>query len=216
MINICFHGIGSCIEEREAGESRYWVDQDRFLAILDVIQHYQQVRLSFDDGNASDVEIALPALVERRLRATFFAIAGRLGSRRSISADDLRLLRSLGMGIGSHGWDHVPWRGLNSVQQQREFVEARTALVEASGGPVDQAALPLGRYDRNVLAALRRHGYRTVFSSDKLLARPGAWLQGRYSLTRDDTPESVRSVINDRASLRRGRDQLASLVKRLR
>jgi len=35
------------------------------------------VQLSFDDGNRSDVGIALPALLERELSATFFVVAGR-------------------------------------------------------------------------------------------------------------------------------------------
>ena len=71
IINICFHGIGTPERELEPGEGR----------VLDQRGHVPRrsstrsptaadVRLSFDDGNASDVEIGLPALRERGLTAT--------------------------------------------------------------------------------------------------------------------------------------------------
>lgn len=216
MINLCFHGIGTCLREREKGESRYWISEDRFVDILDAIEGQSHVRLSFDDGNASDVEVALPELSRRGLAATFFAVAGRLDDLDSIRAAELRQLRAAGMNIGSHGWAHIPWRHLNPAQQHQEFVEARSALAEASGGVVDEAALPLGRFDRRVLAALRQHGYRTVYSSDRLPARPDAWLQGRFSVTKDDSAESVRAIIGHRTNLRDTRDLMASLYKRVR
>lgn len=216
MINICFHGIGTCVREREEGESRYWISERRFAEILDMVEGQSHVSLSFDDGNASDVHIALPELSRRGLTATFFAVAGRLNDADSIRAADLRQLRAAGMNIGSHGWAHIPWRHLAPAQQHQEFIEARTALAEASGGDVDKAALPLGRFDRSVLASLRKHGYRAVYSSDRLPARPNAWLQGRFSITQQDTPESVRAIIEHRTNILDARDLMASFVKRMR
>ena len=120
------------------------------------------------------------------------------------------------MEIGTHGWAHVPWRGLTPPEQQRELVDAREALAEASGGPVDDAALPLGRYDRRLLAQLRGRAYRTVFSSDRYPARSSAWLQPRYSLTATDTVATVRGIITHRAGLADLRSRTRSAVKRLR
>lgn len=216
MINICFHGIGTCRREREEGESRYWISEDRFSEILDVVEEQSHVRLSFDDGNASDMQVALPELSSRGLTATFFAVAGRLDDADSISASDLRQLRAAGMNVGSHGWAHIPWRHLTPSQQHKEFVEARLLLAEASDGDVDEAALPLGRFDRRVLAALRQQGYRTVYSSDRLPARPDAWLQGRFSVTKDDTAATVRAIIEHRTNIHDTRDLMASFIKRVR
>ena len=216
IINLCFHGIGSIDHEREDGESQYWVTADRFLRILDEVGESGDVRLSFDDGNRSDVAVALPALSERALSASFFALAGRLDDPASLSPSDLRDLRGAGMTIGSHGWTHTPWRGLSDDEARRELVDARTALVEASGGEIEDAALPLGRYDRKLLGRLGRIGYRTVYTSDRLPARSSAWLQARYSVTAHDTVESVRSVIKHRAGVRDARNLLVHAVKRLR
>lgn len=216
IINLCFHGIGSIVREREPGESRYWVAEDRFLRILDEVRESPSVRLSFDDGNRSDVAVALPALRARALCASFFALAGRLDDPASLSPSDLRELRNDGMTIGSHGWTHVPWRGLDDGAVRRELVDARTALAEASGGDVQDAALPLGRYDGQLLGRLKRIGYRTVYTSDRLPARSAAWLQARYSVTAQDTVESIRSVISHHPGVRDVRNVLASAVKRIR
>ena len=74
---ICFHGIGTPERTLEPGEDRYWVAIDEFLAMLDAIAAAPGVRISFDDGNASDIEIALGGLRERDLSASFFVLAGR-------------------------------------------------------------------------------------------------------------------------------------------
>lgn len=108
-MNICFHGVGTCRVERESGESRYWVNTDSFLRILDELVGRSEVRISFDDGNRSDVTIALPALRERGLDATFFVLAGRFDDPDSLDRDDVRELRAAGMTIGTHGWAHIPW-----------------------------------------------------------------------------------------------------------
>lgn len=215
MINLCFHGVGACVREREPGESGYWVSRDVFLPMLDLIRDRADVRLSFDDGNRSDVEEVLPALTERGLTADFFALAGRLDDPSSLSATDLQHLRGAGMAIGNHGWGHVPWRKLSAAERQREFIDARAVLIEASQGAIADAALPLGRYDRGTLTALKSAGYRTVFTSDRFRARPRAWLQARYSLGASDTVESLRHIL-EAPSTSELRPRAKSLVKRLR
>lgn len=215
-VNICFHGVGTCRAEREAGESRYWISTDEFLRTLDALAGVPDVELSFDDGNRSDISVALPALRERGLRATFFALAGRLDDPSSLSPDDLREVRAAGMGIGTHGWQHVPWRGLSDADAVREFDDARVALAEASAGGIVDAALPLGRYDRAALRALRARGYRSVYTSDRFAYSERSWLRARYSVTNADTASSVRQYATGRAGFSGLRNALASTVKRLR
>jgi hypothetical protein len=76
VLNVCFHGIGPPQRELEAGEDTYWLDTDCCLRILDEIATWPSVHVSFDGANVSDVQIALPTLVERGLRAQFFLLAG--------------------------------------------------------------------------------------------------------------------------------------------
>lgn len=190
--NVCFHGIGEPGRALENGEAPYWITQDSFLRVLDVLAAAPGVRISFDDGNASDVEVALPALLERGLTAIFFPLAGRLDAPGSLGRDDVRALQAAGMEIGTHGMDHRPWRGLDPAARRRELEEARDRIGEVIGLPVTEAALPLGRYDRALLGELRRRGYRAVHTSDRRRAREGAWLQPRFSIRSHDTVETVR------------------------
>lgn len=217
IVNICFHGIGVPQRTLEPGEDRYWISIEMFHRVLDEVIGRLDVRLSFDDGNASDIEIGLPALADRGLSASFFVIAGRLDLPGSLGRHDLVELRRSGMLIGTHGMNHVPWRRLSEVASNEEFVEARNLISVSAGVAVDSAALPLGQYDRKVLQRLRREGYRSVFTSDRRRANSEAWLQPRYSLRADDTIDSFRRSVLDRpAILRELRASTVGLIKRLR
>jgi peptidoglycan/xylan/chitin deacetylase (PgdA/CDA1 family) len=217
VVNVCFHGIGAPQRRLEPGEDDYWISRDVFLGVLDKVVGRHDVRLSFDDGNSSDVEIALPALLERGLQASFFVVAGRLDLPGSLSRDDVRRLHEAGMTIGNHGMSHRPWRGLDPARRREEFVIARTVLQDVTGSRVHDAALPLGRYDRTVLHELRPLGYRTVQTSDRRWAHTDHWLQPRYSIRRGDTVESVeRDVLRRPAVTSRARGALVGTVKRLR
>ena len=216
ITNLCVHGVGVCAQEREPGEAGYWVSEPTFLRILDLVLDRPDVSISFDDGNRSDLDIAYPALKERNLGATFFALAGRLGDSASLNPVDLRELRAHGMGVGTHGWSHIPWTRLSPADVVREFSDARELLAEASGGEILDAALPLGRYDRRALSQLRDARYRTVFTSDRFRARAASWLQARYSVTATDNVDSMQTLLSHRASLSEARNITASLVKRIR
>jgi peptidoglycan/xylan/chitin deacetylase (PgdA/CDA1 family) len=217
MINVCFHGVGAPARELEPGEARYWVTTGTFHAVLDEIATWPDVSISFDDGNASDVEHGLPALRDRGLTATFFVLARRLGLPGSLAGDDVRALREAGMTIGTHGMDHRPWRRLPPEARERELVTARERIAAAAGAPVTEAACPLGRYDRRLLADLRRLGYTRVHTSDRRHARPDAWLQPRFSVRDTDTPTALRAEVLSRpGAARRARLAATGLVKRLR
>jgi peptidoglycan/xylan/chitin deacetylase (PgdA/CDA1 family) len=174
----------------------------------------RNVRLSFDDGNASDAAIALPALQERGLTADFFPLADRLGTPGNLDDDTLQALATAGMTIGTHGAAHRPWTKVAASEQDRELQDARTRISEAIGRPVETAACPFGAYDRKVLQALRAAGYTTVFTSDARPAHSGKWLQPRYSVEADDTPESVRArMLTPRTAGGRAVDRAVLMVK---
>jgi peptidoglycan/xylan/chitin deacetylase (PgdA/CDA1 family) len=181
-INLTFHGIGEPGRPLDPGEGDVWVSREQFLALLDRAADRRDVAISFDDGNASDVEQALPALRERGLTATFFVLAGRLGRPSFVDEDGVRALAEAGMEIGCHGMRHRAWRGLDHRTLHEELVDAKRILEGAVGRPVTRAACPFGSYDRRVLRALRGTGYERVYTSDRGTARPDAFLQARNSV----------------------------------
>ena len=217
VLNVCFHGIGAPARSLEPGEDRYWISADEFHHMLDEIATWPKVRISFDDGNASDIEIGLPALRERGLSATFFVLAGRFGDAGSLSEADVVELHRQQMGIGSHGMDHISWRRMTPSVRKRELVEARQRITDVSGVDIIEAALPLGQYDRKLLADLKKLGYPVVHTSDRRAAHAGAWIQPRFSVTRKDTARTLReTVLTPPAFLRSMELSAKGVLKRLR
>ena len=122
VVNLCFHGIGTPGRELEPDEAQYWVGEAQFDELLEVVRRQPSLRVTFDDGNASDVGIALPALRRAGLEASFFLIAGRLGQRGSVDLDGVRELARAGMTVGNHGLRHRPWRSLDANGEREELL----------------------------------------------------------------------------------------------
>src|SRR6185295_6162500 len=103
-VTLTVHGIGTPVRPLDPGEDEVWVTVKQFEDVLDAVAGRADVRLTFDDANASDVEIALPHLVKRGLTAQFFLPAGLLGRPGRLTEDNVRELLDAGMTLGSHGW----------------------------------------------------------------------------------------------------------------
>ncbi|MFC4908599.1 polysaccharide deacetylase family protein [Actinomadura gamaensis] len=217
VINLTVHGIGSRTGRTlEPDEGATWVDVERFEQVLDAVAGRPDVRLTFDDGNASDLDTALPRLLERGLTAEFHVLAGRLGEPGRLTADGVRELAKSGMTIGSHGWAHRDWRRLTAAQVTEEHVHAHRVLEDITGEPVTRVAVPFGSYDRHVLRRLRRAAVARVYTSDGGPARPDAWLQPRTSLRHDLDDAWIARVLAPSAPALRLRRTAARLVKRTR
>jgi peptidoglycan/xylan/chitin deacetylase (PgdA/CDA1 family) len=217
VINLTFHGVGDPPRLLEADESRVWVSETRFVEILDAIRDRDEVRLTFDDGNASDAEHALPALVDRGLTATFFIVAGRVGETGFLDASAIRELARHGMRVGCHGMRHRPWRGLDAPALREELVEARARLEEIVEAPVSEVACPFGNYDRRVLHAIRKCGYRRAYTSDRGPSRAGDFIQPRTSVQAQDGPALLGALASADGTARRSAARRVKLaVKRWR
>ena len=185
---LTFHGLGTPPEHVRGSELTVWVDRGPYEATLDAVAGRPDVLITFDDGNRSDVEIALPALRERGLSATFFLVAGWLDEPGFITRDEVRELADAGMTVGSHGLHHRSWRTLGDDELEAELTQARSILTELGGHPVTEASCPFGEYDRRVLRHLRRLGHERVFTSDGGPARAESWLQPRNTIHADWDP----------------------------
>jgi peptidoglycan/xylan/chitin deacetylase (PgdA/CDA1 family) len=182
---LAVHGIGRPARQLDPGEDERWLTVEQFEHVLDVAGEREDVKLTFDDGNESDVEVALPRLVDRGLSAEFFPLAGRLGQRGYLDRDGLRELVRAGMEVGSHGWEPRDWRRLDARHARRELADAPKLLGDLCGRPVRRYSLPFGAYDRRVLARLRQAGATRVYTSDGGETRRDGWLQARTEVRHD-------------------------------
>ena len=216
-INLAFHGIGEPTRELPPAEKDVWITRERFEAILDDLQHRNDVWLSFDDGNVSDVRHGLPALRQRALQATFFVVAGRLGMPGFLTEEDVLRLVEAGMNVGSHGMHHTAWERLDDALLREELLASKKILEDVAGQPVLQAACPFGAYDRRGLRALHDYGYRRVFTSDDGVARPDRWLQPRNTVTVHNEADPLEYArAQDRPISRVALRRLKRAVKRWR
>jgi peptidoglycan/xylan/chitin deacetylase (PgdA/CDA1 family) len=219
IVNLTFHGVGSCERPMEPGEERVWVTLERFPVLVDAIAELKgggvTLGITVDDGNQSDLRVAAPAFAAAGITGTFFVCAGRLGMKGFLDASGVRALQSMGMRIGSHGHSHVSWRGLSSDKARQEFAEARARLEEIVGTRVEEAACPFGEYDRRSLSRLREAGFKVVYTSDGGGADSAAWLQARTSIAKDDDAASLARIVRD-ASRRSVVREVKTLLKRAR
>lgn len=193
-----FHGVGDPLRAFAPGEDAVWLTRAAFEAALDVVAPRADVRITIDDGNVSDLTIAVPALHARRLTATFFLPAGLLGRPGFLDAAQARELADAGMTVGSHGMLHRAWTGVSQDELDREIVGARDQLEQILGRPVREAACPFGAYDHRALRALRLAGFERVFTSDRGATRADAWLQARNTIHVGDRIEDVERIVTCR------------------
>ncbi len=216
-IGLIFHGIGTPGRTIDPDEAPYWIDRDLFAAILDRVRALPdpgRVRISFDDGNLSDIQNGLPMLVERGLSADFFVLTGRIGQAGSLGMADIRALHKAGMGIGSHGIAHRDWRGLDDAALGEELQTSRRVLEEICGVPVRTAGIPFGGYDARVLRGLRDAGYLAAYSSDGGRMDPTAFLRPRASVRAGMGMAEIDAMIAGRMGLRRRLRRMIGMARK--
>ena len=214
-----FHGIGSPGRLLEDGEARYWLSEAVFEDLVSRIARWsleQEILLTFDDGNRSDIEIAAPVLARRGLTGRIFVLTGRLGAPGSLDRADIRTLDEAGFAIGSHGMDHVDWRTASPETLTRELSRSRSVLEDILERPVSEVAIPFGSYDARVLRAVRDAGYTAAWTSDGGPLDPAAFVRPRLSVRADMDWRAVQSALQGGEGLgRRLRRRLSMLGKRL-
>jgi peptidoglycan/xylan/chitin deacetylase (PgdA/CDA1 family) len=128
----------------------------------------QMVLITFDDGDVSNLEKAMPMLQASGQAAVFFITQGFVGQRGMITPSGLRQLADAGMVIGSHGLSHRFLNTLSPAALAIELASSRDFLQQHIGRPVCLLSLPGGRGGQREIEAAHAAGYRSVLGS-----RPG-------------------------------------------
>lgn len=178
------------------------------------------VLITFDDGDASLVETALPILEELRVGAVFFVTRDFVGQPGMIRASQLRRISDAGMVIGSHGVSHRFLNTLSPAALEFELTHSREYLEHITEREVALVSLPGGRGGRREIEAAAEAGYRSVFGSVPGDNRntPAGGLIERVAITRDVTLEQFRQIVGWYGSAKwrvRARHHALGLPKRL-
>ncbi len=125
----------------------------------------KRIVISFDDGDISNREIALPLLIERGMVAEFFITTDFIGQPGMLAADDVGALVAAGMGVQSHGRTHRFLEDLDRAALDSELIDSKCRLESLGSTPVDALALPGGRGGEREREAAMLLGYRHVLTS---------------------------------------------------
>jgi len=238
LLILMYHGLQRSADDRGCFDRRYSVPPAAFAAQMACLRaqygraflpdpgepllHGTQARVmvTFDDGDVSQAEVALPCLERLGLRAVFFVTSGFVGQQGMVSRRQLRDLADSGMRIGGHGATHRFLSSLSSRELARELRDSRDSLEQITGRRVDWLALPGGRGDARVFEAAVEAGYRAVFGSqpgDNRESSPAQILQ-RVAITRGLSLAAFEQILSWQGPVVRNlrwRHRLLQLPKRM-
>jgi peptidoglycan/xylan/chitin deacetylase (PgdA/CDA1 family) len=213
---LMYHGLHGDARAHGRYDDVYSVRPQDFASQLDWLQQqgYRTLRLdqalrdvaaigsralviSFDDGDVSNIELALPLLQARGMVAEFFITSGLVGQPGRLDAAQLRDLAGAGMGIGAHGRSHALLEDLDAGTLDAELRDSKQALQDILGRKVDALALPGGRGGKREREAALALGYRCLLGSvpgPNHAPCTGQWLQ-RLAVTRALPLEAFAALV---------------------
>ena len=117
------------------------------------------VVVSFDDGFYSHYAHALPVLRRLGWSGALNLKVKVIGEAGGLSEWQVRALLAVGWELDSHTISHPDLTTLGPEQLRHEVTESRLELRRRFGVPVDFFCYPHGRYNEDVLRAVREAGY---------------------------------------------------------
>lgn len=175
--------------QAEPGYTRYAVFVEGFRSQLQLLQKVglmgvstsealkfdarPKAAITFDDGCESDLLYAAPLLREAGYNATFYVVAGWIGRRGFLSASQIREFSASGFEIGCHSMSHAYLTDLTRDELQHEIKDAKMALEQITGKPVEHFSCPGGRWNRQVARIAHEAGYCSVATSTPRYNSPG-------------------------------------------
>jgi peptidoglycan/xylan/chitin deacetylase (PgdA/CDA1 family) len=137
------------------------------------LEHSRNVVITFDDGNESDLTIAVPLLQEFGFRAVFFICVEYIDRAGYLTWNQVKKLIASGMSVQSHGLRHHDLTKLPHDTATNELASARQCLERNLNVKVSYLSLPGGFDNARVCSAARGAGYEAICTSLPGLARRG-------------------------------------------
>lgn len=164
-------------------------------------------KITFDDGEQSQLHNALPILAQHGFKATYFVTPGLIGTAvKFLGWDELRALQAAGHSVQSHGWSHKFLTFCSEAELAYELRVSKQSLEENLGSAVEEISVPGGRWNRRVLQACAAAGYRRVYVSDPWVETEigGVEVIGRFMVRRTTVIAELEKIVaKDQVTLRK-------------
>jgi peptidoglycan/xylan/chitin deacetylase (PgdA/CDA1 family) len=158
------------------------------------------VVLTFDDGRASDYEMAFPRLLEAGFEATFFVNTATIGSAGHLTWSQIQEMHRFGMAFQSHSHDHLYLSELPPIEIEEQLVMSKQLLEDRLGTSVSFLATPYGDTSNSVATLAIEVGYRAVCTSRNWPAKPRGRFISRAVIYGTTTTQALRLLV-DRSPL---------------
>jgi peptidoglycan/xylan/chitin deacetylase (PgdA/CDA1 family) len=138
--------------------------------------------ITFDDGLASDYEIAFPMLAAERIAAEFFINPAYVGTAGFLTWAQIAEMQRSGMSFQSHGYEHVDLARLSIEEMERQMMLSKQIIENKCGKAVDFISAPYGRASRQMIRMAMKCGYSKVCTSRNWPARQGGMVVNRVAI----------------------------------
>lgn len=129
----------------------------------------KMVVLTFDDGDDTFLESALPLLQKFGMTATMFLVSERLGKPGYMDINGAREARAAGIEAGVHGLNHRDLCQCSDLELHEEIVLSKERLEASLGTALATFCYPYGHYRSTHYPMLVQAGYlgaTAVFSTE--------------------------------------------------
>ncbi len=152
----------------------------------------ESVLLTFDDGWAGTVDLAMPVLERYSAEATVFITTELLDQPGFLRAAELHRWPTQ-LQVGSHCRTHRFLNELDDAEIREELRSSKLALEDLCGRPIDTVSIPNGAIDTRVERIAVELGYALVFTSEVHLNShwSGATAIGRAAIRSQTSRERV-------------------------
>lgn len=158
----------------------------------------QSVRITFDDGEQSQYHNAFALLARHSISATYFVTPGLIGTAaKFLGWSQLKELQNAGHSIQSHGWSHKFLTLCSDMELAHELGASKQLLEAKLGVPVEEISIPGGRWNRRVIEACARAGYRRAYVSEPWVEAhiAGVEVVGRFMVRRTTTMAELQKMV---------------------
>ena len=163
-ITVSPHAFGRQMEQLAQGGKRVvsletWLEAGR--------QFWRPVAITFDDGGLDTYTEAFPVLQRYRLPAAVFVVTDWVDRPGFLRWGHLREMATAGWTIGSHTKSHSYLPDLPSSKWEEEIRGSKEILEDKLQRPVNLFSYPVGGYTEEIMACVRRAGYRAACTTNR-------------------------------------------------
>jgi peptidoglycan/xylan/chitin deacetylase (PgdA/CDA1 family) len=181
--------VSNIFEELDAFRGEYQLESNHY--------YYQNLAIAnrFDSADTVFIKKILQNGLDEQLRKIivdklfkqYVGIEEDLFSRELyLSTDNLKEMKSNGMHVGSHGFDHYWLNTLNYNQQEKE-ISTSLDYIKSIGGDINYLSMcyPYGAYNEDTIKILKQNNFKVAFTTKFEIATNRK--ENRYFVSRLDT-----------------------------